>query len=80
MAATAMLLPERRDFSQDNPSVNGPVGQSSPVGKYCRHVVYCLHSNKVQDILFANNNVTPGEIYSSVIFLIYGKSVYVLLQ
>ena len=37
------------------------MGQSSPAGKYCRHVVYCWSSNRVQDILFANNNVTWGK-------------------
>lgn len=58
----------RRVFWQDNPSDNGPVGQSSPGGKYCRYVVYCLYSNRIQDILFANNNATSGEIITGHIW------------
>ena len=49
---------QEESFGQDIPSVKGPVDQSSPLCKYRRCCVYCLYSNWVQDILFANNLIS----------------------
>ena len=52
---------QEESFGQDIPSVKGPVDQSSPLCKYHRCCVYCLYSNWVQDILFANNLISGNE-------------------
>ena len=49
---------QEESFWEDIPSVKGPVDQSSPLCKYRRCCVYCLYSNWVQDILFANNLIS----------------------
>ena len=52
---------QEESFWEDIPSVKGPVDQSSPLCKYHRCCVYCLYSNWVQDILFANNLISGNE-------------------